>query len=124
MSGKNIIAQPFGRYNFILAGVFCAVFFWLYESYKHAAEFPQLSFVTELISPDVHELWMRLLTVFLFLFSGISSHILLNKARKAKQEAQFAHSELDQIIIMNMFLRTLISQMMSGYRLVSIILPI
>lgn len=57
----------------------------------------QQNFLNYLLFPDVHELWMRLIIVVLFISFGIYSEYIITALRRAELEIKQVNMELSQI---------------------------
>lgn len=94
---KHLI--PLVRRRFIVVGILLSILSWLVESYVHSQLFykQNLSFVAHMFFPDVHELWMRLFIVFLFLSFAVYVQKIITDLRSAEREILQINMELTQI---------------------------
>jgi len=81
----------------ILMGIFLGVVFWLLESIMHVYVFHRLDFMHSVFSPELHEAWMRLIIVGLFISFGIYAQWLMTARRRAEAALRLANAELTQI---------------------------
>ena len=69
---------------FLLAGLLLAAVYWCSEAFLHSTAFHGGDFLMELWpSGNVHELWMRLFTVALFVISGTMVDNVIARLRRA-----------------------------------------
>ena len=79
-------------------GVVFAVLFWVAEAAIHVFVFHQEHNVFHhIFSMEEHEMWMRGVVVFLFIFFGLYAQLIVGKRRKAEEKARIAYSELNQV---------------------------
>ena len=81
----------------ILIGIFLGVIFWLIESAMHVYVFHRFDFLLSTFSPGLHEAWMRLIIVGMFISFGIYAQWLMNARKEAQAALKLANSELTQI---------------------------
>lgn len=81
----------------VLIGIVLGLIFWILESALHVLVFQQVDFMEQLYAPELHELWMRLTIVGMFIVFGIYSQGIVNSRRKAEEAATLANIELTQI---------------------------
>lgn len=70
--------------GFVWLGLVSGALFWILESLVHTWVFHHGGFWHELLTPDAHEVWMRLVTVGLFFAFGICVQCAVNKRKKAE----------------------------------------
>jgi PAS domain S-box-containing protein len=70
--------------NFILVGIGIAILYWILESFIHVLFFGGSRFAEELITPDVHEIWKRILVVSLLILFGIFAQQYFNLRRRSE----------------------------------------
>ena len=83
--------------SLILIGVGLGIIFWIIESIMHVYVFHRLDFVHSLLSPGLHETWMRLIIVGMFVSFGIYAQWLMTARKRAQAEVRLAYAELTQI---------------------------
>ena len=71
--------------------------FWVIESVMHVYVFHRTSFIESLLSPGLHEAWMRFIIVGMFIFFGIYAQWLMNARKEAQAALGIANAELTQI---------------------------
>lgn len=72
------------RNRLLLLGVVIAVLFWVFESVISSVVFHEGSITAQLLTPDSHEVWQRMLALLFILgFSFYANH-LLNKHKRAE----------------------------------------
>ncbi len=92
---KNFISLVHDR--LILIGIWLGVIFWIIESTMHVYVFHRLDFIHSVFSPELHEAWMRLIIVGMFVSFGIYAQWLMNARRRAEAEVRLVNAELTQI---------------------------
>jgi PAS domain S-box-containing protein len=92
---KNFIIPVHDSLIFI--GVGLGIIFWIIESIMHVYVFHRLDFVHSLFSPGLHETWMRLIIVGMFVSFGIYAQWLMTARKRAQAEVRLAYAELTQI---------------------------
>ncbi len=71
--------------NFILVGIGIAILYWILESFIHVLFFGGSRFAEELITPDVHEIWKRILVISLLILFGIFAQQYFNLRRRSEK---------------------------------------
>ena len=77
--------------NFIWVGIAIAFLYWFLESFIHVLFFGGRRFTEELITPDAHEIWKRLLVVSLLILFGVFAQqyfLLRQRSEKALKESE------------------------------------
>ena len=77
--------------NFIWIGIGTAIFYWILESFIHVLFFGGSRFTEELLTPDIHEIWKRLLVVSLLIMFGFFAEqyfILRKRSENALKESE------------------------------------
>lgn len=92
---RNLAALLGGR--LVLIGVGLGGLFWIIESALHILFFRHSGFVEQILSPEAHEAWMRLIVVGLFFLFGIYAQWLVDERRRARDGLRLANAELTQI---------------------------
>ena len=72
--------------NFIWIGIATGIFYWVLESFFHVLFFDGTSIIEELITPDTHETWKRILVVSLLILFGVFAQQYF-KLRKRSENA-------------------------------------
>lgn len=87
------------RNRIIIIGVFLGMLSWLVESFVHSQIFydHHQNFFSHLLKPDIHELWMRLIIITLFISFGVYSQRIIKALREAEREIKQVNRELIQI---------------------------
>jgi len=70
--------------NFLWAGIGIAGLYWVLESFIHVLFFGGSRFVEELTTPDVHEIWKRILVISLLILFGIFAQQYINLRRRSE----------------------------------------
>ncbi|WP_167496492.1 PAS domain S-box protein [Desulfopila sp. IMCC35006] len=85
------ISALFPAGKFIWVGIGTAALYWILESFLHVLFFGGSRFVDELITPDVHEIWKRILVISLLIAFGIFAQqyfILRKRSENALKESE------------------------------------
>jgi PAS domain S-box-containing protein len=85
------------RDRLILIGFGLGVAFWVIESIMHVFIFHRTGFTHAVLFPGIHETWMRLIIVGMFVSFGIYAQWLVNAKRKAREALMVVNNELTQI---------------------------
>ncbi len=84
--------------SLILAGFVLGILFWLLESFLHVLIFDEMDHLVEqLFNPPLHEVWMRLMVMSMFIVFGFYSNRMLLAWKKAEHREAAANTELSQI---------------------------
>ncbi len=94
-NSKNEITRQTRR--IIWSGICLAVFWWFFESATHVFIFHQGNLMTQVLSPRVHELWMRMVVVVLLMGFAFYARGVVIQRYKAGEKIRRAHAELNQI---------------------------
>jgi len=81
----------FTSFNFIWVGIGIAVFYWVLESFLHILFFSGGRLTEQLLTPDIHEIWKRILVVSLLILFGVFAEkyfILRQQSEKALKESE------------------------------------
>ncbi|MFC1453086.1 PAS domain-containing protein [Verrucomicrobiota bacterium] len=81
----------------MVIGICLGCAFWVIESVMHVYVFHRLSFLESVFSPELHEAWMRLIIVGMFVSFGIYAQWLMNARKQAQAALGVANAELTQI---------------------------
>jgi PAS domain S-box-containing protein len=92
---KDFISRVHDR--LMLIGICLGGIFWVIESFMHVYVFHRISFVESVFSPELHEAWMRLVIVGMFIAFGIYAQLLMNARKQAQAALGGANAELTQI---------------------------
>ncbi|MGA1868844.1 MAG: PAS domain S-box protein [bacterium] len=82
---------------FLLAGIVTGALYWVLGSEIHAYIFPGHNFLNHLMTPPLHEIWMRVIIIVLIILFGASAQYIMNRLKQEKDVIKFAQIELDQI---------------------------
>jgi len=72
--------------NFIWVGIGIAILYWILESFIHVLFFGGSRFAEELITPNVHEIWKRILVISLLIFFGVFAQQYFIMRRRSENE--------------------------------------
>ncbi len=83
----------------LIIGIILGLLSWLVESYMHFHIFHErhLNFVDHIFFPDMHEMWMRLIIVILFISFGVYAQRIIRALGKAEMAIKQVNMELTQI---------------------------
>ena len=84
--------------NFIWIGIGVGVFYWLLESLMHITVFGQGHFLEHVFTPDVHEIWKRLLVAVLIILFSIYAQRSINIRRRTEMALADREKELSLIL--------------------------
>jgi len=86
-----------GDRKILWLGIGFGVVFWFLEAFLHTILFFETDIMREIFVPNLHELWMRLLVIALFITFAIYAQSIITKKREAEKAVKRAYAELDQI---------------------------
>ena len=95
-SKSAILAQ-----NFIWIGVGLAFLYWFLESLMHITVFGGGNLLEHLLTPDVHEIWKRLLVAFLVILFSVYVQRSINVRRRTETALADREKELSRILESN-----------------------
>lgn len=83
----------------IMIGILLGMLSWIVESFMHSQIFydKHLKFIDHILYPNIHELWMRLTIVTLFVCFGIYAQRIVKALQQAEMELNQVNRELTQI---------------------------
>lgn len=84
--------------HLVLLGVTFVAFYWLLESAVHDYFFEGGPFLTHVLSPDGHEIWMRLLVATLLIIFSLYSQNVINQLKQAKPNLEEKEKETQRIL--------------------------
>ena len=84
--------------SFVWIGVGIALLYWLLESLMHITVFGQGHFLEHVFTPDVHEIWKRLLVVVLIVLFSIYAQHSINIRRRTEKVIADREKELYRIL--------------------------
>jgi PAS domain S-box-containing protein len=91
MAISHRINAFFSAGNFIWVGIGAACIYWILESFLHVLFFGGSRFLEEMITPDVHEIWKRILVISLLVAFGFFAQqyfILRKRSENALKESE------------------------------------
>ncbi len=92
-SKSAILAQ-----NFIWIGVGLAFLYWVLESLMHVTVFGGGNYLEELFTPNVHEIWKRILVAFLIVLFSVYVQRSINIRRRTETALAEREKELSRIL--------------------------
>lgn len=84
--------------NFIWIGIGLGLLYWLLESLMHITVFGEGYFQEHVFTPDVHELWKRLLVIVLIILFSIYAQHSINLRRRTEAALADREKELSRIL--------------------------
>ena len=84
--------------NFIWIGIGLGLLYWLLESLMHITVFGQGPFLEHVFTPDVHEIWKRLLVTVLIILFSIYAQRSINIRRRTEMALADREKELSRIL--------------------------
>ena len=84
--------------NFIWIGIGVGLLYWLLESWMHITVFGEGPFLEHVFTPDVHELWKRLLITVLIILFSIYAQRSINIRRRTELALAERQKELSGIL--------------------------
>jgi PAS domain S-box-containing protein len=81
----------------ILIGIGLGIVFWFLEALLHVWVFRDSDIWSQITRPEIHEVWMRLIVIGMFVSFGIYSHRIVAARRRAEEAVTMANAELNQI---------------------------
>jgi len=85
------------HFRFIWMGIALGAVFWMLEAAVHVHVFHDVGFFEQVLSPEPHEVWMRLTIVTMFIGFGVYSQWIVTARWRAERAAIRANTELTQI---------------------------
>ena len=83
--------------SLVWIGIGLVVLFWILESAIHVVVFHEGGLIRQMFWPGVHEIWMRLLVVSIFIGFAIYTQFIVSQRMRAEEATKLAHAELNQI---------------------------
>lgn len=80
-----------------IASILLGLVFWFIEAAMHVFIFHEGPYVKQLLFPENHEIWMRLLGVCLIAAFGAYAQFMITRHRRAECRIKSAYGELEQI---------------------------
>lgn len=84
-------------YSVIILGLAISILFWIIESYFHSFIFQKGHFLSQLLTIDPHEIWMRLVVIGILIIFSVYAQIIVTRLRRAKEVTRRTNEELNQI---------------------------
>jgi len=79
-------AIPAGSsYRFIWSGIGFGTLYWILESYIHVLIFREGCFICQVLTPDLHEIWKRLLVISLLIAVSVYAQFSINARRRTEE---------------------------------------
>jgi len=81
----------------IAIGIVLGILFWFLEAALHVFLFEESDYFVQVYRPRLHEAWMRLIVLSMFVAFGIYSHRMVAARKRAEEATTMAGVELSQI---------------------------
>ncbi|MGA1823211.1 MAG: ATP-binding protein [bacterium] len=85
------------NFRFMLIGIGFSILYWILESGIHVFIFDEGVMMEQLFAPNMHEIWMRLLTILMIILLVSYAQYMIIRLNKEKNTIKLLHLELDQI---------------------------
>ncbi|MFH1503888.1 MAG: ATP-binding protein [Candidatus Omnitrophota bacterium] len=83
----------------VLLGTITGILFWFIESAIHYFIFKEgKSFIQEVFSKNIHEIWMRSLVVFMFIIFGIYAQLIITMRERTERKFQRQNKFLKSVL--------------------------
>ena len=82
----------------VIAGIGLAIFYWILESLVMSIAFGESSFASQLLTPNIHEIWMRSLGMSIIIIFSIVTQSILNKHKRTEKKLTDLGNQLEQIV--------------------------
>jgi len=84
--------------NFIWIGIGLGLLYWFLESWIHVIFFQEGNLISQILNPDLHETWKRVLVISLLIIFSIYAQYSINMRRRAEAAVKEREKELTQIL--------------------------
>ncbi|MEN8808871.1 MAG: PAS domain-containing protein [Desulfobacterales bacterium] len=84
--------------NFIWIGIGLGLLYWFLESWIHVIFFQEGTLVSQILNPDLHETWKRVLVITLLICFSIYGQYSISMRRRAEAAVKERERELSQIL--------------------------
>jgi PAS domain S-box-containing protein len=84
-------------WRLLLIGLALGLLFWFIEAIIHILFFDESDLFTQIVSPPLHEVWMRLSVLVMFVAFALYANRLIKAWINAEKKATLANTELSQI---------------------------
>ena len=95
---NNFLKKNIAHHGAFLIGVGLSLLYWIFESLVTSIALEKSSFVSQLISPDTHEIWMRILGMSIIIGFSIIIQNVLNKHKNTENELLELSNDLENIV--------------------------
>ncbi|MFH1076345.1 MAG: PAS domain S-box protein [Pseudomonadota bacterium] len=96
---SNDYIPEYSAWKVVMCAALSSLLFWFIESLVHVYVFNNISLFKQLFTPDMHEIWMRIIVVGLFAVCGAYTHRFIKRIVNAEHKVCMALAELDQIFL-------------------------
>jgi len=79
-------------------GIWLAVLYWVLESLIMSVVFKESNFASQLLIPNLHEIWMRFLGMSIIIIFSIVTQSVLNKHKHTEEKLTNLGNHLEQIV--------------------------
>ena len=84
--------------NFIWVGIGLGFLYWFLESWIHVIFFQEGTLFAQIVSPDLHETWKRVLVITLLIVFSVYAQYSINMRRRAEAAVKERQQELTMIL--------------------------
>ncbi|MBW2412709.1 MAG: PAS domain S-box protein, partial [Deltaproteobacteria bacterium] len=84
--------------NFIWIGIILGLLYWFLESWIHVSFFQEGNLISQILYPDLHEIWKRVLVIILLISFSLFAQYSINMRRRAEAAVKESEKELSQIL--------------------------
>ena len=98
MKQGSVRGKPVRQYKLTGLAVVLSAVFWFLEAVLHVLIWENTFLYEELFTPQLHEIWMRITIIALFIGFGFYGDRLILARRLAEDAANLANVELNQIV--------------------------
>jgi len=82
----------------IWVGIGLGALYWVLESAMHVLVFHEDNLVEAILTPNPHELWIRLLVVSILIAFGVYTHFIIAERKRAEEALQESLERLEEIV--------------------------
>lgn len=84
--------------RFVWIGLGLAGLFWILESCVHVLVFHDADFIQQMLTVELHEIWMRLIVVVLCVVFGIHAQLIIIQRKKAEEALKEREATLRSLL--------------------------
>ena len=95
---RRIAVLPTFSQTFLWIGLAAGTVYWFLESWLHVLFFGQSRLLGEILTPDIHEIWKRVLVIGLLVVISAYAQYSINMRRRAEAALREREQELTHIL--------------------------